>query len=105
VDPTREPQHRKGVDADRLRKRWKRILVLGVVLSLGPILGVLGLAYGIGLSFEGEMTPVLTLEVSGVWWSIASAVAGMLAGIVGAGLVLRSFKKLRALESTTDVGA
>jgi len=36
-------------DADALRRKWKRFLILGIALMLGPIFGVLGLAFACGL--------------------------------------------------------
>lgn len=107
MDPTREPQHRKGVDANRLRKRWKRFLILGIALSLGPVAGVLGLAFGMGLSFHRiEAMPAPTPKdlADGVWLGIASAALGMLAGIAGACLALWSYRKLSALEPEASAG-
>jgi hypothetical protein len=99
-------QLREASDATPLRSKWRRLLIVGIVLSLGPILGVLGMAIAMGASFRRiETSPAPTPgELSvGVWWIPGVAALGMLAGIAGAGLVLWSYKKLRALEPEPDL--
>jgi hypothetical protein len=94
----------------RSRRKWRRILVVGIVLSLGPILGILGLAFGIGISFRAiEASPAPTpsdlhaANARGLWIFVLSATLGMLSGLVGACLALWSYRKLRALEPAADL--
>jgi Na+/glutamate symporter len=94
-------------DADALRRKWKRFLILGIALMLGPIFGVLGLAFGMGLSYRRiETMPAPTPRdlSEGVWIGTASATIGMLAGIAGAILALWSYRKLTALRPETSAG-
>jgi biopolymer transport protein ExbB/TolQ len=93
-------------DDGRLRRKWKRLLILGIALSLGPVFGVLGLALGLGLSFhriETTKAPTPGDLSTGVWIGTTSAAIGMLAGIAGACLALWSYRKLRALEPKTEL--
>jgi len=93
----------------RLRRKWWRILIVGIALSLGPLLGILGLALGIGISFRAiEASPAPTpaalqaADSKGLWLFVLSAALGMLSGLSGACLALWSYKKLRALEPAPD---
>jgi hypothetical protein len=106
VDPVRPSQ-----ESARARRKWRRILVVGIVLSLGPILGVLGLALGIGISFRAiDASPAPTpadlhaAQTRGLWIFALSAALGMLSGLAGACLALWSYRKLRALEPNSLVG-
>ena len=100
---------RQSEEVARLRRKWRRILIVGVVLSLGPLLGILGLALGIGISFRAiEASPAPTpadlhaANSRGLWLFVLSAALGMLSGLTGACLALWSYKKLRALEPGPD---
>ncbi len=96
-------------DLPRLRRKWRRILIVGVTLSLGPLLGILGLALAVGNSFRAiHASPAPTpadlhaANSKGLWLFVLSAALGMLSGLSGACLALWSYRKLRALEPSPD---
>ena len=107
LEPPRDALRRSAVDVDPLRRKWKRSLILGIALMTGPILGVLGFAFGVGLSFQRIETmdaPTPRDLSQGVWISTASAAIGMLAGIAGAVLALWSYRRLAALRPDSRDG-
>lgn len=100
---------RESEEVARLRRKWRRILIVGIALSLGPLLGILGLALGIGISFRAiQASPAPTpadlhaANSKGLWLFVLSACLGMLSGLSGACLALWSYKRLRALEPDPD---
>src|SRR5262245_37638923 len=95
-------------DAERARRKWKRLLVLGVVLSLGPIFGILGAAYALRIIFRqvGSMPAATPADVAAATnRGILYAASGTLAGPFGVFLIVWSYTKLRRRERAPAGGA
>jgi biopolymer transport protein ExbB/TolQ len=75
----------------RTLRRWKRILVFGIVLATGPALGFAGLLFGMLQSFhtiESHKAPTPDDLAAGVQFGTISSLVGLLSGVVGALLIV-----------------
>ena len=83
------------------RRKWKRALVIGLILCCGPVLGLLGTVVGVMYSFERiEALPAPTPDdlAVGVHLSLSAEVIGLLAAVIGAPLACWSYVRLNKLR-------
>ena len=81
----------------RERRRWNVFLVVGIVLAMGPALGLLGTLFGMVYSFDRIQTlkaPTPGDLATGVNLSLVATTLGLLAGAIGVPLVVVSCSKL-----------
>lgn len=84
-------------DDVRERRRWNVFLAVGIVLAMGPALGLLGTLFGMVYSFDRIRTlkaPTPGDLTAGVNLSLVATTLGLLAGAVGVPLVVVSCMRL-----------
>jgi len=96
-----------GTDLDRERRRWRALLVAGIVLCCGPAVGFLGTIVGMVYSLdriERLKAPTPGDLSTGVQLSLVATVLGFAALLVGAPLIWWSYANLKRLRGDPDPG-
>jgi biopolymer transport protein ExbB/TolQ len=81
----------------RVRRTWKIFLAAGIVLAMGPSLGLLGTLFGMAASLnriETLKAPTPDDLGVGVHISLVATTLGLVAGAIGVPLVVLSCVKL-----------
>jgi biopolymer transport protein ExbB/TolQ len=90
-----------------LRRRWTIWLWAGILLSLGPVFGLLGTLLGMLHSFrviESLKAPRPGDLAVGVYESLFATTAGLIALPIGVGLVVLSCQRLQHLRAEPPAG-